>query len=190
MRDIFSCQHNGSKREYPTAGKVVGQNLDQLQAIEIGGVSNAYGMITHGCTVMITQNTRNGFIVSEPKDGQNEQNSSSPASENIGLQVSNSSMNRNRILTTSQPISLSETPATFILIMMEFIRRAYENFRNSVHTSEITAIRSCRQILCKGRNPKNKKRRVSKKASNDDKFCFKKMKVPVNSIKNGISPML
>ena len=187
-RDIFSCQHDEPKREYPTAGKVVGQNLDQLQAIEIGGVSNAYGMITNGCTAMITQNTPNGFILlSEPKDGQNEQNSSSPASENSSLvQVSsNSSMNGNRILTTSQPISLSETPATFILMLMEFITRANENFRNSpVNTSEITAIRSCRQIFCKGRNPKHKKRRVLKKTSNDDTFCFKKKRIPVNSIKN------
>jgi hypothetical protein len=178
-RDIFSCKRDGPKAEYPTAGKVVGQNLDQLQAIEIGGVTNAYGMITNGRTVMITQNTRNGFILSEPMDGQMEQNSSSPASENIGLQVSNSSK---RMLTTSQPISLSETPATFILMLIEFINRAYENFRNSAHTSEITAMRSVRQLLCKGPIQENTKRR--KKTRNDDKLCFKKMKkIPLKSIK-------
>ena len=44
-------------------GRVLGQNLDQLHALECGGSAAAYGLIATGNTLMLTQNNGGEFDV-------------------------------------------------------------------------------------------------------------------------------
>jgi hypothetical protein len=164
---IFSGDDN--QFEGNEAGITMGQIFDQLNTLELGGYENLYGMITNGNTWMMIQNNQGQNF--EPFNDNNvrrllaEQLPSSngispdkfdpifeenaPAIEVISSNNSDDQEEQidkttpNRILTASQPLSVTQSPEQCIYLIREFIWRAYE--RLNIRCA-ITGIRSCRVL--------------------------------------------
>ena len=162
-KTIFSCE-NDTLRVQKHAGKVLGQHMDQLNALEACGIEKGRGMIISGNTLMLTQNTPSGFEQAMNPSQQVPPPDNSPTKPEFT--TAEDTRERERYITTSQMVSYKRTPGLYIAMLREWIHQAYQSRDKLMDTKNISfqRERACRVLSVFDRARKGRNNNVSAKS--------------------------